>query len=69
MLLAQSDDEGRPVAAEQDGGGHWGMAADGEPDLLSYWTYYEDGSWMIEFVDFTADIVQLYHLLTSDCSP
>ncbi|MBN2528984.1 MAG: hypothetical protein JXR76_21525 [Deltaproteobacteria bacterium] len=57
VVVAHSyDGQGRPLATEQDGGGHWETTADGTPDILSYWTYSQDGGQLIERLDFTNDL-------------
>ncbi len=50
------DSEGRLVSIEQDGGGHWGESADGQPDLFQSWTFNDDGSWVYESRDYTTDV-------------
>ena len=48
------DDQGRPLAVEQDGGGPGALPVDGEPDIQALWSY-DDGGWQIESIDFTSD--------------
>jgi len=49
------DDEGRPLAVEQDGGGSLALPIDGQPDILTLWSYAADGGWFVEHIDFSSD--------------
>ncbi len=56
VTVYKYDDQGRLIAEEQDGGGHWSFSADGTVDLLIYWKYYPDGATLVEYRDYTTDV-------------
>jgi len=49
------DDQGRPLAIEQDGGGASTLPLDGKPDVLTRWSYGAQGGWVVEYIDFGSD--------------
>jgi hypothetical protein len=63
------DAQGREIVSEQDGGGMFGEASDGDPDVLLLHSYQEDGSVVVQYTDFlndsTNDMVERHGQLRS----
>jgi YD repeat-containing protein len=49
------DEQGRPLAIEEDGGGPGAQAPDGKADVLIRWSYADDEAAIVEYIDYGSD--------------
>jgi hypothetical protein len=49
------DEQGRPLAIEQDGGGPGAPPSDGQADVLTRWSYADDLAVIVEYIDYGSD--------------